>query len=359
MSLPINFLIVSLFNRLQQKMGSIKLSLCFLVFVFLINTTFALTITKLPILSIIFYLWKDLYILLVFQQLWSQIHASLGSSSARHFYGMMYMFGALGSICGATLPASLNLNPSWYLFSSAIAYPILFGLQKWLLKNPLHSPLVKKQTAIDPFLGLKKLKENPTLLTIGLLVALMQMVSALSEFIFSKHLEKSFIELADRTKASAAVLSVMHMITLGLQLLFSFITVEKLGLRRGHIMIPSILGAFSLSYLFFPGYSMASCGFIGAKSLDFSLFSVLKESLYAPLDKSAVYESKSFIDVFIYRGAKTVMSLILILFGSLQTSFILGCILFSLIVLWIITASIQLNGFLIDQQLLPMLQKMI
>jgi AAA family ATP:ADP antiporter len=346
LSLPLNFSVVFGFNRFLQKIGSAKLSLYFLGFVLLVNTTLAFIVPKFPSLSLILYLWKDLYILLVFQQLWSQIHASLGSSSARHLYGLMYMFGALGSIAGASLPANLKLPATMYLFSTAMAYPILLFLQTRLLKNPINNPMQKTQSAPSALAGLKKIAQSSPLLTIGLLVALMQMVSALSEFIFSKHLEAAFFEIESRTKASAKVMSFMHTVTLGLQLLFGLISVEKLGLKRGHVMIPSVLASFSLGYLLIPGYQTASYGFISAKSLDFSLFSVLKESLYAPLDKTSVYESKAFIDVFVYRGAKTFMSLILIFFGSYQTSHILGLVLFSLILIWILTASLRLKPIL-------------
>lgn len=343
LSLPLNFSVVFAFNRLLQKWGSAKLSLWFLGFVLLVNTSLALLIPKMGFLALFLYLWKDLYILLVFQQLWAQIHASLGSTSARHLYGLMYIFGALGSIAGASIPANFKMPVTFYLFSTLVAYPILVFLQTRLLKNPIHHPMQKKQTGPNVMAGLKNIAQSSPLLTIGLLVALMQMVSALSEFIFSRHLEASFFEIQERTKASAQVMGLMHMVTLGLQLLFGWISVEKLGLKRGHVMIPSVLATFSLGYLFIPGYQTASYGFISAKSLDFSLFSVLKESLYAPLDKTAVYESKAFIDVFVYRGAKTLMSLILIFFSSYQVSHLLGFILFSLILIWILTAFIRLK----------------
>lgn len=346
-SLPINFLIVACFNKLQARFGSRKLNLIFPMFVILINAAFTLSLKWHPKMSFGFFLWKDLYILLMFQQLWSQIHASIGQSVGRKLYGAMYGAGAFGSLLGSSIPAILKLNTQDYLFCTLFIYPFIWIVQKLLLANKEHIGFEKKTkaSAID---GIRQILSSRELLTIGVLVALMQMVSALSEYNFSFHLEKNFTDLASRTKASAFIMSIMHFLTLGLQVIFSIISIEKLGIKRGHKMIPSVLFMSSIFYLIIPGFKTASLGFGFAKSLDFSIFSVLKESLYAPLDKAFKYEAKSFIDIFVYRGAKTVMSLALIAFGSFHSSLFFGVLLLILALTWFLVASSRLRSYKLE-----------
>lgn len=348
-SLPINFLIVALFNKCQAKFGSRRLSLIFPSLVIVINCLLTLAMTKNAAFCFVFFIWKDLYILLMFQQLWSQIHAALGHSVGRYFYGAMYAIGALGSLAGATLTAFLKWPPISYLFCTLFIYPFILCCQKLLLNNPEHVPFEKKAApkAID---GVKQIIGNYELITIGLLVALMQMVSALSEFTFSKHLETTFSDAVSRTQASASVMSTMHALTLGLQLVFAWVSVEKLGIKRGHKLIPLVLGLCSMGYLISPGFATASMNYVGCKSLDFSLFAVLKERLYAPLDKAYKYEAKSFIDIFVYRGAKTVMSLSLIALGAFHSHLFFGLFLVTLVGFWFWIAKVRLNRYSLQNQ---------
>jgi len=280
----------------------------------------------------------------MFQQLWSQIHASMGSSVNKAFYGLMYTLGALGSLCGSSIPLFLKLEPSSYLYCTLFIYPFIAWIQARLVKHPMHAPFQKKEKAkaLD---GLKAIFSSHELLTIGLLVAFMQMVSALAEFNFSYHLERQYIDLADRTKASASMMSLMHGLTLSLQLFLSFISIEKLGVKRGHRLLPLGLGLTSLIYIVLPSFKTASISYIGCKSLDFSVFSVLKESLYAPLDRTHMYQAKSFIDIFVYRGAKTLMSLGLILFGFLHSSLFFGLLLLVMALVWFMVAKTRLESF--------------
>lgn len=343
-SLPINFLIVALFNKAQNSFGSKKLSLLFPWLVLLLNLAFTGGAIWHKSFLFVFFVWKDLYILLMFQQLWSQIHASIGQSLGRKLYGAMYGLGALGSLCGASIPALLKLETHQYLFCTLFIYPFIFLLQRQLIKNPCHVPfeVEKKKTSFE---GLYQIKASSDLVTIGLLVAFMQMMSALCEFNFSHHLEKNFVDLAARTKASASTMSIMHGLTLSLQLVFMIFSLDKLGIRRGHKLIPLILSGLSLGYLLMPSFWAASMNYIGCKSLDFSLFSVLKENLYAPLDKAYKYQAKSFIDIFVYRGAKTLTSLALILTGSFLSSLGLGILLFVIAVCWFVVARQRLKIF--------------
>lgn len=343
-SLPVNFLTVALFNKLQSRYGSQTLSIVFPWVVLLLNGSLAFLSLKSHTFLFAFFIWKDLYILLMFQQLWSQIQASIGHTVARRLYGAMYAIGAVGSLIGSSLPAMLKLQPSSYLFCSLCVYPFIFILQKALLKSPLSCPF-EKDVKKNSFEGLRQIKTSSELVTIGLLVALMQMVSAVAEFNFSFHLEKNFHDLSARTQASASMMSLMHGLTLGLQLFLALFTVDRLGIKRGHKLVPLALSGASMMYLIAPSFVTASCGYIGAKALDFSLFSVLKESLYAPLDKAYKYQAKSFIDIFVYRGAKTITSIALIIFGSMHSPLSLGLLLMCLGIVWFMIARSRLKSF--------------
>jgi AAA family ATP:ADP antiporter len=343
-SLPINFFIVAFINKLQSRFGSKAVSFSCPWIVIVINGVLSLVMGSHKGAALVLYMWKDLYILLMFQQIWSQIHASMSQNVGRYFYGAMYAVGALGSLVGSSIPALLKFPPSSYLLCTLWIYPLVAFIQIRLAQNSLHAPLEKKPSS-QSMDGVKQVLAHSELITIALLVAFMQMVAALSEFNFSFHLEHQFQDLVSRTQKSASMMSGLQAITLSLQLLLTFFSIEKLGVKKGHLFIPLIISFSSGCYLLFPSFQTASINYMSCKSLDFSLFSVLKERLYAPLDKAFKYEAKAFIDIFIYRGAKTLMSLGLIIFGSLHSSLFFGILLFALAITWFMVAHFRLKNF--------------
>jgi ATP/ADP translocase len=58
-----------------------------------------------------------------------------------------------------------------------------------------------------------------------------------------------------------------------------------------------------------PTFAVLSFSYVFFKAIDFSLFGVIREMLYVPLQLDAKFRAKAIIDVFAYRTSKAVVSL--------------------------------------------------
>ena len=97
--------------------------------------------------------------------------------------------------------------------------------------------------------------------------------------------------------------------------------------------------------LFVPALAIISIGFITCKTLDFSVFGVIKEMLYVPLNPDEKFRAKAVIDVFAYRTSKAVASIMIILATSFLSSGSLAWITLALTCLWIASVSYGLKEY--------------
>jgi AAA family ATP:ADP antiporter len=94
-----------------------------------------------------------------------------------------------------------------------------------------------------------------------------------------------------------------------LQVFGSFFLIELIGLKKCHMSIPVFLASSLLSFLFFPSFGLIAFTYGSIKALDYSIFGVVKEMLYIPLSIDQKFKAKAVIDVFLYRSAKAIASL--------------------------------------------------
>lgn len=103
-AIPLNFLVVALYNSILPKWGSRKVFTVLVGSILFSNIFFAYFLGKFPYLSFLFYLWKDLYILMLFQLLWSVIHTTISFDKAKYLYGILFGVGGIGSLFGSSIP---------------------------------------------------------------------------------------------------------------------------------------------------------------------------------------------------------------------------------------------------------------
>ncbi|MEI6242598.1 MAG: hypothetical protein WCP39_04245, partial [Chlamydiota bacterium] len=86
-TVPLNFAIVYFYNRLLPSLGCVKTFLIVICSVAGVNTFFALFLHTNYYFPFIQFIWKDVYILLMFKQLWSLTHTMISTEKAKVFYG--------------------------------------------------------------------------------------------------------------------------------------------------------------------------------------------------------------------------------------------------------------------------------
>ena len=134
--MPVNLAFVNLYNRLIPKWGSRKLFVCLIAIVISLNCTFGAVSHMHPSLTFLFYMWKEIYVLLMFQLVWSVIHANVKLSRAKYLYGVFFGFGGTGSMLGSAFPGffAVSYGTSTLLFLTLPVYGLLL-LSYWKMSK--------------------------------------------------------------------------------------------------------------------------------------------------------------------------------------------------------------------------------
>jgi AAA family ATP:ADP antiporter len=315
-TVPLNLLAITLYNRFLPRIGPIASMGFVAVVAVLLNASTALFVQKAPFLAFLQYAWKDIYILLMFKQLWSLIHSTIPSSKARYLYGMIFGVGTLGSLLGGLIPsfgAHALGTPTLLLFT----FPLYACL--WITFRRAHAESrlsFSSLQALGEKVGLSEgfglIRNSPLLLSIVLLVILMQASVGLLEFQFN-HAVQSEIPLQDaRAEYVGRALTLTNGLSLFLQWVGSFLLVRSFGVKGSHWVVPVLLFCNALASFSFPSFAMLSASFILLKSVDFSLFGVIREMLYIPMKLDEKFRAKAVIDVFVHRTSKSIISIVIL-----------------------------------------------
>lgn len=315
--IPLNLLIVSLYNHFLPKWGCIKMFLITLAVVMGGNLFFALFIKQFHSLPFLFYVWKEVYILLMFQQLWSVIHSTIKMDHAKVLYGIFFGIGGIGSLFGSCFPGffAVQIGSEQLLFLSLPVYLLLlvayFFLVKYSGARNIQNEL--PETNSTGFIhGLKLISSSKFLIFISLIVVLMQMGSTIVDFQFNHFLEKAFSNKDIRTEYIAKTFSVVHMCTILFQFIGTYILIRTLKLKGSHFFVPFVFACNALAFLLFPAFGVLAFSFITIKAFDFSIFNVIKEMLYIPLKPDEKFRAKAVIDIFAYRSSKALASFLIL-----------------------------------------------
>ena len=315
-ALPLNFLIVSLYNRYLPKMGCLRLFFAIASSIFGINLLAALFIGTNEYFSAFHFIWKEVYVLLLFQTIWSLIHMTISPKRAKSLYGIMFGIGGLGSVLGSIVPAffAIEMGSESLLFFSL---PILLCLSVCYrfavrFSKPLqtHEAFHKGGGKAAPVsAGVKLIAKSRILPYILLLVVFMQIASTLIDYQFNAYLQEAYPEKDLRTQFLGRMTSVISSSTIAMQFLGTVVFIGMLGLKWTHFMVPCVLCVNAVFSLVWPSLRSLAISFGTIKVVDFSLFGVIKEMLYVGLSPEEKFQAKSLIDVFSYRGAKALAAM--------------------------------------------------
>lgn len=338
-TIPINLFVTYLYNYFLPKFGNLRI---FFIVVFLslgINLLSFFYIENLYFLSFIQFLWKDIYILLMYQQVWSLINSHVEWKKAKFLYGIIFGMGGIGGIVGGMVPGffAISFGSSFlFLFTPFIYTIILFF---YILANKVLddrdfsiNQKIKNFSKNNPFTMLRKSKY---LICILFLVLFMQVSTTIIDYQFNIFLEKTIPLTDQRTAYIGKLISIIHIATTFLQGVGSVVMIRFLGIKSSHFFIPLALITNFLVFLIRPTFFMISYLFVFIKSMDFSLFNILKEMLFLPIGMDEKFRVKAIIDVFSYRSAKGITSIFLILFQFMNVSYLTSYVLIVLGVFWV------------------------
>lgn len=341
-ALPLNFLLVTFYNRVVPKIGCFRMFLCLSFLALSINLTAAFWIAEIPFFPFFFYLWKDIYIMLMLQQLWAVVHSTTTKiTRAKYLYGIVFGVGTFGSSLGSLLSSyfSVRWGTEHLLLLTLPVYFLLGMAYYWLVRTSVldqKNPVKPSKGACDFRLILTSRPLQFILAT----VVFMQISTTIMDYRFHSFLEIEIPDQDVRTQFSSQVWAIINSANLVLQFFATFLLVHVLGIRRSQFFLPLVLLGNTAGCLLYPGFRMVSYAFGTVKVFDYSIFNIIKEMLYVPLTKEEKFKARALIDVFAYRTSKALASIAILamqIFFPFQLSMMLIWIVFLLYILWLVS----------------------
>lgn len=320
LTVPINFLAVYSYNHFLPKWGPRKTFYYITGFTICINAMTPLILPIFPKYIFLQFVWKEIYILLMFKQIWSLIHTTIDTKNAKYLYGFMFGIGGLGSLMGACIPGFLavKIGSSMLLILSFPIYLFVTFFYCKMLKTcnientcDFREALCAKGTS--PNQAFSSIKNSKILQFVLILVMFMQVSIAFVDYEFNVFLQKAIPSMDLRTQYCGRMSSLINMITLTLQFFGVFLFIQILGLKKSHLLVPIILMGNILSFIFYPTFYMISYCFVAIKAVDYSFFGIIREMLYIPLKLDEKFRAKAIIDVFAYRTSRAAASCFLLI----------------------------------------------
>ena len=331
LTVPINFATVACYNYLLPRIGCIKMWISASILTVIINLGISFY-DSISLFCFLQFIWKDIYILLMYKQIWSLILISISYNKAKYLYGIIFSMGGLGSIIGGLIPgffASKLGTEKLFLFT----FPIYFVLGLLYLsayKNSNFSGSLEKEDSLFSFL-----KNSKYIIFVLLTVVFMQISIALIHYQYNQTLENSIIGIDQRTEYTGKMFTIVHVIMTVLQLIGGVIIVNFLGLKKTHYLIPITLVFNAVLLIFRPTLAIASYVFIYIKSMDYSIFGIIKEMLYLPMKVEQKFKTKALIDIFAFRTAKAFAAFFLLFMGFYKAQNVLSFFSILIFIIWI------------------------
>jgi ATP/ADP translocase len=340
-TVPVNLLIVALYNRFLPSIGPLKTMGGFVAVTIAINSAAAFLIPRFPGFALFQFIWKDIYILFMFKQLWSLIHTTIAAQRAKYLYGIIYATGTLGAVTGGIFPSffAVQIGSGQLFFFTLPIYLLLFFFYRKAFQHSavqgqefLHNiPKEKAQ-------GFRTVFRTPLLFSVLALLVLMQSSVGLMEYRFNIYLEQNIVDLDLRTEYMGRVLSITNLVSGALQFIGSFFLIHTFGVRGSHLVVPLLLLANMVGIAFLPSFALITFSIVFIKAIDFSLFGVIREMLYVPMKIDEKFRAKAVIDVFAYRTSKAVVAFFLLgiqFFAGMQLLSWITPISIAILLLWL------------------------
>lgn len=335
--------IVSRYRRIHIVLGTCAL------FVLLLVLFWAALQTPGEIAPIGFYIFVDLFGVVLVEQFWSLTDSAYTTEEGRHWYGLVGTGGLVGGAAGGGAAALLiNYTPlqtaDLLLVTAGILF-VIMALTWFMGRLRMYEENTELPPETHPASGWRALTHNRYLLLIAAALLLAQLVSPLVEFQFMRTVEALYPEREARTAILSLFFSVLNTISIGINIVLTPLILNYLGVLAGLLVQPLVLATASYGFYLHPAFISAAIMKISDRGLSYSINRAAKELLYIPVAPVLMYQAKAWIDMFGYRIFKVFGSLLIILltqwtswaagYGDLSVVIIAGCIIWGVVLLYL------------------------
>lgn len=311
------FAAIVMYERLLDRFGRFQMVLGTAIVFILILVLFWLGFNGAsPVLAIAFYIFVDLFGVVLVEQFWSLANSVYGTHEGKSWYGLVgtggLIGGAVGSAAAAMLIKSTPLQTIDLLLVGAAIVLLILLLTWWLGKQDIvERASIKSVTSVQKR-GWRHLFRSRYLLLIAAVLLMVQLVSPMIEFQFMHVIEDRYTEREARTEALSFFFSILSAVAITVNLLVTPLLLRKFGVLAGLLVQPVMMFISTFGFLLNPGLWSASIMKISDRGLSYSINRASKELLYIPVDPDVMYQVKGWIDMFGYRTFKIFGALIII-----------------------------------------------
>lgn len=281
----------------------------------------------------LFYFFIEGYSPLVVSVFWAFANSITSPAAAKNNYPVMIAGSKLGGILCASLGWSILIAGRW---SDTVNLQVLLGYSTlvlgcvplaiyYLVHKVPHSEMhgyeagyqlrkearkrhvAENRSALQSmFSGLSLLFQYPYVMGIfGMTFFFEMVIQALKveNIIFVKTVSENNLSLFASVLLWQAIL--VHVVAFVVVLFGTRAIITYFGERRSLMVIPAVTGLSVLVFLISPSYMTAIFAFVVTRSINYAFAAPLRESLYIPTVKEIQFKSKSWIDGFGSKFAKT------------------------------------------------------
>jgi AAA family ATP:ADP antiporter len=261
---------------------------------------------------------KEIYIVLLIHLCLAFTNGYFSMEQLKRLYGPLGAAGSIGGVIGGQMTSHLAKSygtSSVFFFSLGLIFCAVICFYQTRHVSLTLEETEKEELKKEPLKSVRGIGKYVAL--IASIVALFQLIIFVADLQFNIIFEQVVTTKDARTAYLGEIFSYTNMGTLFLQLFIIPFALVRVPIKTVFYFIPVIylvlilgglgLGAGSL-------YVVAGV-FILMKAIDYSLFSAAKEVMYHPLSKVQKYGAKYITDMFVYRLAKALISLVMSFFA--------------------------------------------
>ena len=275
--------------------------------------TFSLQVSV-PWATYLLYIWKDIYIVLLFEAFYSYANSVFSIQTARWVYGLFGIMGGLGGICGNLLvknaSARFGTVASLWMSLPVLLVISVVGTAFGRAGGEVHPDPAEKQADGSIADSMRTIWNSPYLLLILVFIGLVQGVITLIDYEFNDIVGRVYPVTDVRTGVLAKVYMTISLSSISLHALTGPI-LRLTGVPMTLLAIPLLLGGGFSVYTVVPLFATVAAVKIASKCFDYSLLRNAKEMLYIPLSYQEKTQGKALADMLVYRISKGAMSLLL------------------------------------------------